>query len=250
MHQDVLRKKRFSFAKKMFRLLHRLALLVLYISCSCCIVHAGDSTSHIILVQPTSEKIVIDGRLQEKTWFERKAITGFYNQFPKDSGFAPLQTQVFVSYDDSNLYIAARCFIAAKPVIQADSRDFNRTANESFYIILDAGDQKASGYLFGVNAGGAQVDGIITSEAVSAEWDLRWHSAVHVDAGAYTLEMAIPLNILRLDHNVSRTGINFTRRDLFSNCYSSWYPVPATVNSYNLNYTGVIEWQHLLNKRG
>jgi hypothetical protein len=244
--QDVLSKKRFSFAKKMFRLL---ALLVLYISCSCSIVHASDSTSHFIQIKPTAEKIVIDGRLQEKTWLERKPITGFYNQFPKDSGFASLQTEVFLSYDDSNLYVAARCFIAAKPVIQAVNRDFNRTANESFYLILDAGDQKASGYLFGVTAGGAQVDGIITSEAISTEWDLKWHSAVNVDAGAYTLEMAIPLNILRLDHNVSRTGINFTRRDLFSNCYSSWYPVPATVNSYNLNYTGVIEWQQLLNKR-
>jgi hypothetical protein len=233
----------------MFRLLRRLSLLVLYISCSYVNVHASDSTSHFILIKSTSEKIVIDGRLQEKTWLERKQITGFFNQFPKDSGFAPLQTEVFASYDDSNLYIAARCYIAAKPVIQAVGRDFNRTTNESFYLILDAGDQKASGYLFGVNAGGAQVDGIITSEAISAEWDLKWRSAVNLDASYYTVEMAIPLNILRLEHNVSRTGINFTRRDIFSNCYSSWYPVPATVNSYNLNYTGVIEWQHLLNKR-
>jgi hypothetical protein len=232
----------------MFRLLHRLALLVFYVTCSF-VARAGDSTSHIILIQPASQKIVIDGLLQERTWLEGKPITGFFNQFPKDSGFAPLQTEVFVSYDDSNLYIAARCLTAAKPVIKEVSRDFNRTANESFYLILDAGDQKASGYLFGVNAGGAQVDGIITSEAVSAEWDLKWHSAVHINADSYTLEMAIPLNILRLDHNVSRTAINFTRRDLLSNCYSSWYPVPATVNSYNLNYTGEIEWQQLLNKR-
>lgn len=210
---------------------------------------AADSTAKVVVVKTALGKIVIDGRLNETTWRTLKPLTNFSNQFPKDSGLAALQTEVYVSYDDSNLYIAARCFLDSAPVAPTMKRDFDRTTNESFYVIIDPGDQKIAGYLFGVNTGGAQVDGVVSPDAFTSEWDLKWTSSVQVNSTDYTIEMAIPLKMLRLGHDISRMGINFARRDLFSKSYSTWCFVPAAVNSYDLYHTGLLQWQQVLKKK-
>lgn len=213
------------------------------------IAKAGDSAAKVVVIRPTSGKIIIDGRLNENTWKALRPLTDFSNQFPKDSGLASLQTEVYISYDDSNLYIGAKCFLDSAPVLPSMIRDFDRTTNESFYVIIDPGDQKIAGYLFGVNTAGVQVDGIVSPDALTTEWDLKWTSAVQVSPADYTIEMAIPLKTLRLGHDISRMGINFARRDLHSKSYSAWSPVPATVNSYDLNYTGLLQWPQVLKKK-
>jgi len=200
-------------------------------------------------ISKTSTKISIDGVLDESIWSSLLKVDNFLNQWPKDTGVAKLKTEVRMTYDNDFLYVGITCYDQSnKHIIQTLKRDqdnehFN---SDGIAIVLDPFNQKTNGFFFGVNAGGAQFEGLISVSGnesfINENWDNKWFSEISYGDNVWYVEMAIPFRTLRFDPRKTTWGLNFVRNDMKNNYFYSWNRVPVNFNTINLGYTGEMIW--------
>lgn len=195
--------------------------------------------------------IRIDGILDETEWGQVTAFSKFINKWPVDSGYAEAQTQVKLTYDDNFLYVSAINYQRRDDlVIQTLKRDNQQGhwGSDGFTFVIDPLNQRSNGYLFGVNAGGAQVEGTLTLNGTQTRgdlnWDNKWYTATQVYDDYWVVEMAIPFNALRYDTDNKEWAINFIRNDMKNNVYSTWAQVPIAFNGIDLGYMGTLTWNN------
>ncbi|WP_051295792.1 DUF5916 domain-containing protein [Eisenibacter elegans] len=202
----------------------------------------GDNREHYRLsTQYISGEIKIDGILED-TWQQAQVATDFWQQWPADTALAEERTEVRILFSDEMLYISAICYGKSPYVIQTLKRDVGHWDSEGFALVLDPMNQRSNGFLFGVNAGGAQMEGLITVNRYAEEWDAKWYSQTRQYEDRWVVEMAIPFKSLRYDPNIEDWGINFIRNDINHNMYSTWARVPLQMEPFDLGFTGAIHW--------
>jgi hypothetical protein len=201
----------------------------------------GSQTNRSIIVNRTSSKIIIDGVLDEDIWKTIPVADSFINKWPTDNGKAKLQTEVRIVYDNQFIYFGIKAYMAGKaPVIQSLKRDINPYYSDGVSVVLDPSNKNTSGYTFGVNAAGAQMDGIVEVNSASFDWDTKWYSGTQIYEGYWTAEFAIPFKSFRFPNGETQWGINFIRNDMTNNCFSTWNQVPIQFFGANLNCLGKI----------
>ena len=112
----------------------------------------------------TNEKIKVDGILEENTWNECIVGKNFLMITPLDYEKATQFSEARVSFDDEFLYIAMIFFnnsIQGEYVVESLKRDFSFNKNDNFLVAIDPFNNQSSGFTFGLNAYGAQWDGIM-----------------------------------------------------------------------------------------
>ena len=200
-----------------------------------------------IEISPTNEEIIIDGEKKEEIWKSSPIIKDFFRITPVDTGLASAYTEVQLTYDDNNLYVAIICHdkITGKRPVESLRRDFNFPKNDNFIIFMDTYNDQTNGFAFGVSAAGAQWDGIQADGGdVSLDWDCKWYSAVKQHETYWVAEFAIPFRSIRYLEGVDEWGINFSRFSLLENEKSAWAPVPRQFKSSTLAFTGTLKWEN------
>jgi len=189
--------------------------------------------------------MIIDGVLDERTWFDAQKTSPFLRILPIDTGYARAQTEVMLAYDENNLYMGIICHdtMPGKRPIESYRRDWNFGSNDNFFATIDTYNDQTNGFAFGVNAAGAQWDGMQSNGgSVALEWDGKWYSAVQNHPDYWVAEYAIPFRTIRYRDGDNEWGINFSRLDLKTNEKSSWAPVPRQFASATLAFTGTLAW--------
>ncbi|HEY3439418.1 MAG TPA: DUF5916 domain-containing protein [Paludibaculum sp.] len=190
--------------------------------------------------------IVIDGSAHEAGWQTAEVVNDFWMVLPMDKGKANVRTDVRMTYDDHNLYLSAICYHGDVPgpfMVESLRRDWAFGKNDNFIFFLDTFDDQTSGFTFGVNAAGAQWDGILYEGGkADLSWDNKWTSAVKTYDDRYELEIAIPFKSIRYKKANQRWGVNFSRLDLKTTEKSSWTPIPRHFPTASLAHTGVLIW--------
>lgn len=203
----------------------------------------------------TEEKIKLDGELNEGIWMQAEMVTDFVQSFPYDTSLAETKTEVMVTYDDKNVYIAAICHdkLEGNYVVQSLKRDFSYPKSDAFAVYFDPLNDETNGFNFTVNPLGAQREGLVAnggSFGVTTIWDNRWLSAVKQYEDKWIVEMAIPFKTLRYNSETPTWKINFSRHDLKRNENSSWARVPRGLNVACLACTGTLVWDKPPKKQG
>jgi len=175
----------------------------------------------------------LDGRLDEALYRDVPAITGFIQQEPLEGAPATEATEVWVSFDDDTLYVAARCSDsdAARMVVNEMRRDnSNIYQNENFVVVLDTYYDRRNAFLFQTNPLGGLRDGLVTDERDhNVDWSTVWDVRTERDNGGWTLEMAIPFKSLRYRPGPDQVwGINFLRVVRWKNELSHLTAIPAS----------------------
>ncbi len=206
--------------------------------------NAQDSAvSRMISIHKVNSQIIVDGDLNEDVWQLSAIADSFINKWPTDNGKAKLQTEVRIAYNDEYIYFGIKAWLSDKiPVIQSLKRDINPYYSDGVSVVLDPSGKNTSGYTFGVNAAGAQMDGIVDVNSDSFDWDTKWYSQTKMFAGYWTAELAIPFKAFRFPKDLTQWGINFIRNDMTNNCFSTWNEVPIQFFGANLNYLGKISF--------
>jgi len=161
----------------------------------------------------TKEKIKIDGKLTENIW-GAKPVTNFTQLEPDEGKPAKQKTKVWVAYDESYLYIAAKLYDTnANLIDKALMRRDNLVESDWFFAYLDTYNDDRNGYFFAVNAGGSISDGTYYNDNwQDASWDGIWDSDVNIEDDGWSLEIKIPFAQLRFkESNNMIWGINFSR---------------------------------------
>jgi hypothetical protein len=171
-----------------------------------------DSTKTITCYK-LSEPLIIDGLLTESV-YQNPPITDFTQKDPNEGASITEKTEVWVSYDQDNIYFSGR-FFDSKP----DSIDItlmrrdNIVESDWFFVSLDTYNDDRNGYFFAVNAGGSIADGTLYNDGWDDDsWDGIWESKTRVDEKGWYVEMRIPFTQLRFKESDKMVwGINLDR---------------------------------------
>ena len=121
----------------------------------------------------------IDGALDDPVWEGALVIDDFVQQQPIEGAPPTERTVVRILYDDTNLYIAIRCYDSDPSAIRVTSLlrdDFGQNAGETMAWAIDSSDSGRDGFWFATNPAGAQNDSQIFNEGqiFDPEWDGIW----------------------------------------------------------------------------
>jgi hypothetical protein len=195
-----------------------------------------------------SSEINIDGVLDEVAWQNAIVTSEFLNKWPRDEGYAVNQTEAWIMYDDEYLYIGAINYQKREDLVIATLKRDNLNYHwnsDGFSVVLDPYNRKTNGFIFGVNAAGAQIDGVVSLENSNtrpdANWDNIWHSSVKVHDEYWVAELAIPFKSINFDPDAKEWGINFVRNDMARNEYSTWAHVPQGFPGIDLGHLGSLQ---------
>jgi Domain of unknown function (DUF5916)/Carbohydrate family 9 binding domain-like len=212
-------------------------------------VFAQQSINHIqsnysITTNKTTDKIKVDGVLDEQAWQLVKPASNFWMKFPSNEEHAKLNTEVRITYDDKNIYFGVECFDpSGKYLVQSLKRDKGLRTGDGFAIILDPFNQKSNGFFFAVSAFNSQSDDLISgNDEVTFSWDNKWFSQTKLYGDKWVAEIAIPFNILRFDPSKTTWGINFLRSNRKQNQFFSWTNIPLQFRGTDIGYLGQLVW--------
>lgn len=109
------------------------------------------------------------------------------------------RTEVRLSHDGRTLFVSIRAQDPQPERIVARQmrRDVDAMVSEDqVTIVIDAEGQGRNGYLFAVNAHGAQYDALVYDGGqMRSDWDAHWDSEASIDADGWRAELAIPLSV-------------------------------------------------------
>ena len=178
----------------------------------------------------------LDGQLDEEIYSAVPAIGGFVQQLPVEGVPATEQTDVWILFDDDNLYIAARCYdsqpdrLAANELRRDNGNIFQ--FNDNFSVALDTFHDQRNGVYFQTTPIGAIRDQAISDGTMNVNWNAVWDVKTARDERGYTLEMIIPFKSLRYRAAGPQIwGINMRRVIRWKNETSMLTHVPASYSS-------------------
>ena len=179
-----------------------------------------------------TEPITLDGGLDEGVYLRIKPIDGFLQQEPHEGQPATQKTEVWLLYDDKNVYVAARCWSTAPDRIVANEmrRDsFALFQNDNFAVLFDTFHDRRNGVQFQSNPLGGLSDSLITDERDSnRDWNTVWDARARRFDQGWIVEFAIPFRSLRYPAPGPQDwGVQFRRVARGENEF--WYltPMPA-----------------------
>ena len=189
----------------------------------------GSATVRAVRV---AEPLRLDGRLDEPVYVDVPSIDGFIQQDPEEGAPTTERTEVWIFFDDANIYVSARCWDSQpeREIGNEMRRDAQGlTNNEHVIVIFDTFRDRRNGMFFQTNILGAQRDALITDEsAQNTDWNAVWDVKTARFEQGWTAEFSIPFKSLRYNSDpVQVWGVNFRRIIRWKNESTYLTPIPA-----------------------
>ena len=159
------------------------------------------SAAEAIEAKKTTARIRVDAVLDEPAWQEATPIPIAHEWFPSDNIAAAVPAEALVAWDDQNLYVAFRAHDPNPERIRARFNERDLALNDDTVgFLIDPFNDDRRAYQFRINPLGVQADAINSDVQGSEDfsWDAIWDSAGRITADGYVVEVAIPLQQLRI----------------------------------------------------
>lgn len=159
-------------------------------------------------------------------------ISGFVQRSPKDGDPPSQQTEVWLAYTSTSLYVVFICHDTKPAEIRGHlARRENTFGDDTVSIILDSFQDHRKGILFKLNPTGVQADAIWTENASSDySYDQVWDSEGKITPDGWMALMAIPFRSLRFRPGVSNWGVVFSRNIPRNSEWDYWPRIAADVS--------------------
>ncbi|MGE0392097.1 MAG: DUF5916 domain-containing protein [Vicinamibacterales bacterium] len=190
---------------------------------------AGRATIRAVRV---SAPIRIDGTLDEDVYRTTEAISGFIQVEPNVGAVETEKTELWVFFDDTNLYVSFRCWDShpERQVANEMRRDSNQLVqNEHVSFVLDTFHDKRNMFAFNIGILGGRMDGQMTNETqFNMDFNPIWRVATGRSGEGWTGEAAVPFKSLRFKPGSPQVwGFNARRTVRWKNESSHIVPMPA-----------------------
>ena len=187
-----------------------------------------------------AEPIVLDGHLDETVYAQVPSIGDFVQQEPTEGEAATEKTDVWLLFDDRNIYVSVRCW-DSHPEREV-SNEMRRDAraifdNELFTVTFDTFYDRRNAFLFAVNPPGGLADSYVTDERdFNLNWNTVWDARTARFDQGWTVEISIPFKSLRYQARQAQVwGINFRRTVRWKNETSHLTRIPAAIGRRGMN---------------
>ena len=158
--------------------------------------------------------LAFDGRLDEPFYQNVKSFGDFIQQDPNEGAPSTDKTEVWVLFDDANIYVSARLWENApeRRVANEMRRDsFSLYGNDHFGVGLDTFHDGRNGYGFIVNSLGGLADSQVINEQPNPSWNTLFDARTADFDGGWTVEMRIPFRSIRFKEGGTTWGIQLRR---------------------------------------
>ena len=181
------------------------------------------------------EPLRVDGALNERVYIEVPAVTDFIQKEPVEGALATEKSEVWVLFDDEQLYISFRCW-AENPEAALAANDMRRdsfgvASGEFVDLVLDTFYDRRNSVNLTVNPIGGRMDGQVTDERdYFGDWNPIWDVRIGRFDGGWTFEAGIPFKSLRYKPGRTQVwGINLARhvKNATKNEISYLVPIPV-----------------------
>ncbi len=182
----------------------------------------------------TSEKIKIDGEINEQSWAEAQPTEGFVGFYPVYGSNPAQLSEVKVLYDNNSIYFLAKLFDKAVDSVYSEFtvRDNDNGNADYFRISLNPNNDGQNTFEFIVSAANVQTDIRISEIDDDYSWDAVWFSAVSITEKAWFVEVEIPYSAIRFPKDpVQKWAVNFYRTVRRSREKSTWSAVDLSKGS-------------------
>lgn len=161
-----------------------------------CLIKKTIPLHRVAICQKIKSRPIIDGKLDDPCWKRIKPLS----IFTTDGNVSKLEdTEVFLAYDGSQFYIAAKCTETEIAQMKADctERDGTVWQDDNLWFFFDTNHDKTTYYQLMVNPNGAIFDRSCKLEAGTSTKDISWNGLWSVKSGRgedfWTLEISVPL---------------------------------------------------------
>ena len=208
----------------------------------------------------------IDGRLDDALWRSALHVNELVQQNPVEGAPATEPTDLWLAYDNQNIYIAVHAHYADPAIMRANRVDRDQAfEDDNIVVYFDTFLDQQRAYRFSVNGYGVQGDAVVNARGYSRRgrrrrtggsysrggiptgdpsWDALFDSAGQIVDDGYTVELAIPFKSLRYPRRnrgiQHRWGFQFVREVRGKDEYQVWAPVTRSVSGF-LTQVGVLE---------
>jgi uncharacterized protein DUF5916/cellulose/xylan binding protein with CBM9 domain len=174
----------------------------------------------------------IDGVLDEPHYERVPAMSGFVQIDPTPGELATEQTEIWVSFDDDNVYVSARmhdsdmAHLVATEMRRDSSVIFQ--GNDIISFMLDPFYDRRNGLVFTINPIAGRSDSQVTNERqFIQDWNPVWSVKTGRFDGGWTMEAAIPFKSIRYGQGTAQVwGFNAMRTKRSKNERSLLTKVP------------------------
>lgn len=204
----------------------------------------------------TTEKIKIDGILDESVWQNTPNVGSFWQYFPSDTIKAVYQTDIKITYDSKYIYLSAKCYSRNnKYVVLSYRRDYRAGANDNVSFVFDTFNDRTNAFLFGTNPLGVMREALLYNGATdntffSEFWDNKWVAESKIYDNYWITEIAIPFTTLRFKEATTQWLFKAYRFDTQINEQSTLAQIPQNQLIMNLGYSIPIVFEKPLRKTG
>lgn len=143
----------------------------------------------------------VDGKLDEAIYESVLPASNFIQMEPRAGQEATEKTEVWILYDNNNLYISFKAYESEpeRMVVNELRRDSNNIRQgDSVGFGFDTFHDRRNAFQFETNALGARSDGQSTNERqFNADWNPVWRVAAGRFEGGWTVEAYIPFKSIR-----------------------------------------------------
>lgn len=190
-------------------------LLVCGCLCSLTLSLLGQSANRVTVGQLT-EKLTIDGLLDEPAWTQAPTLDNILQRVPKPEIAPTERTEVKLLADQDNLYIGVVCHDAepGKVVGTQMARDAGLEIDDHVALLLDTFHDRRNAFYFATNPAGALIDGLIVENqrAINFNWNGIWNVRAKRTSQGWSAEFAIPFKTLSFNPGQDDWGFNFSRQ--------------------------------------
>ena len=174
-----------------------------------------------------TDRIALDGRLDEPAWTRARVADDFLQQEPIEGQRATEATEVRIVYDEDYLYIGATLHDSDPAGILGyqKQRDQSLESDDRFMVILDTFLDGRSAYFFETNPAGLMGDGLVRNTgnvSVNKAWDGIWEARTARGDFGWSAEIRVPFRTLNFAESSDTWGINFRRTVRRKNEESLW----------------------------
>ncbi len=186
-------------------------------------------------IPKVTSNIVVDGKVDEALWRDAAVFKDFYQTNPGDNTAASKPTEVYMMYDEYNLYIAFKCWDEKDKIRATVAKRDNVFNEDNVRVWLDTYNDQKRAYVIGFNPLGVQQDGIFT-EGQGADFsvDIVMESKGVIEDWGWSVEVKIPFKSLRYSAgNGKLWGFNAARNiDRLNDEFDQWLPDDRNVSGF------------------
>jgi len=197
----------------------------------------------ITISKSTRSAITIDGILNEPVWETCQTAGDFVEIEPGDNLPASVKTEVKMTYDEDNLYVAFICYDDRISKLRANLSDRDKMYQDDYVgILLDTYNDHKQAYEIFLNPYGIQGDGIWTKQGEEMNFDMLYEAEAKIYKDKWIVELAIPFKSIRFpEKDEQEWGVHIIRtRPRESRTQFSWAKISRD-NSEFLSQAGVLK---------